>query len=194
MNQTTQYVAVMFADLKGYSGLPSDQHKVEAFKFLYKIVQRVVAGKLFIIDSNTNVITNTWGDAMFFVDNSCVELAKIALTIRDEVRKTDWKGNMFPADLRIRIGLHFGEAQVLKDEAGKTINVIGTTVDTGARLEPVAEVDSVYASENFYLQIKNETTIKGEPKQVTLPKEAGELLAYKLLWNWEQSSMGKNLA
>lgn len=189
MNTQRQSVAVLFADMKGFSGIKSDKVKSQAFAFIYNIVEKVKENDLFVLNSqSTNIIGNTWGDAIFLADYSAVNLAKIALKIRDEARQTDWQYELNIGEpIKFRIGLNFGEAEVMSSE-GKIINVIGGTVDLGARIEPATEVDAVFCSDIFWHMIQGKTNIKAIPKTITLPKNAGTIQAHKLLWEYESDT------
>lgn len=189
MNTQRQSVAVLFADMKGFSGIKSDKVKSQAFAFIYNIVEKAKENNMFILSSqNTNIIGNTWGDAIFLADYSAVNLAKIALKIRDEARQTDWQYQLnIDKPIKFRIGLNFGEAEVMSKD-GKIINVIGGTVDLGARIEPATEVDAVFCSDIFWHMIQGKANIKATPKTITLPKSAGTIQAHKLLWEYESDN------
>ncbi|MDX2302579.1 MAG: effector-associated domain EAD1-containing protein [Microscillaceae bacterium] len=188
MQTQRQSIAILSADMKGFSAIKSDKIKTEAYKFIYKLVEKVKENDLFVLNSqNTHLVGNTWGDAIFLADNSTLNLAKIALKIRDEARQTDWEYELNLSEpIRFRIGLNFGEAEVLM-ENGKIINVIGGTVDLGARIEPATEVDAVFCSDKFWQMLEGKGNIKSIPKNITLPKNAGEIKAHKLLWEWEHA-------
>ena len=65
-------------------------------------------------------------------------------------------GNIFSVDLNLRIGLHAGPLYQCFDPIQQCITYTGSHVSLAARLEPIAELGQIYASEYFAALSKTE--------------------------------------
>lgn len=120
--------------------------------------------------------------------SSCIDIAELALNMRDEFRNTNWERRGFHSQLEIRIGLDLQLVTLDEDESGQTD---GTSrgLDHAARIEPVAEPNEIFCSEIFWLGLSSE-----DPKNIiaeclgpiTLAKNAGTEILYHLRWTREQ--------
>lgn len=138
-----QTVAILFADLVGYSRLQEEQipHYVQGFLGgLARTVQQAGHEPLY---------KNSWGDAICFMFADPLEAAECALSMRDMVRHTDWAKLELPKDLTIRIGLHAGPVYSVHEPLLERRNFFGSHVNQAARIEPITSPGNVYSSESF---------------------------------------------
>ncbi|HSV91628.1 MAG TPA: adenylate/guanylate cyclase domain-containing protein [Desulfobacterales bacterium] len=138
-----QTVAILFADLVGYSRLGEQQVPGYVRGFLAAIADTLRRRRL------SPLYKNTWGDAICLVFADALEAADCALAIRDTIRRTDWSRHGLPTHLNLRIGLHAGPAFRLKEPLGERLNFFGYHVNQAARIEPITSPGNVYASEAF---------------------------------------------
>jgi class 3 adenylate cyclase len=182
--QTQQTMAILFSDIKGYSSIKSDALKNRVVAETDAIVMRHSRSGIHLV--------KTMGDGLLIVSPTLLPMAEFALKLRDEFRTTDWEGLGFSTDLSIRIGLHFAEVTVYQDSAGKIVDVIGVGVDTGARIEPVTELNAVNCSDYFYRMlmqrdVKKITGVSLGQKQ--LAKGYAVMEIYELRWAHEISTV-----
>lgn len=170
-------VAMLFADLVGYSRLGEEQFPRYIEGFLGAAASR-------LRDRGCRpVFRNTWGDAILLVFRDLRGAAEYALALRDMVRATDWQERGLPRDLAIRIGLHAGPVYYAREPVAGRLNFFGTHVNQAARIEPITSPGNVYASEQFA------ALLAGEPREgldcryvgvIVLPKEFGSFPIYHL--------------
>jgi class 3 adenylate cyclase len=170
-------VAMLFADLVGYSRLGEEQFPRYIESFLGAAADR-------LRDRGCRpVFRNTWGDAILLVFRDLRGAAEYALALRDMVRTTDWQERGLPSDLAIRIGLHAGPVYYAREPVAGRLNFFGTHVNQAARIEPITSPGNVYASEQFA------ALLAGEPREgldcryvgvIVLPKEFGSFPIYHL--------------
>jgi class 3 adenylate cyclase/tetratricopeptide (TPR) repeat protein len=170
-------VAILFADLVGYSRLSEDQvpHYIRGFLGTAADRLSVLGGK--------PLFRNIWGDAMFFVYQDLVEAAGAAMALRDMVRETDWASLGLPEDLNIRIGLHAGPVYYGVEPLLERINFFGFHVNQAARIEPITSPGNVYASEHFAALLLAESEHDLNCRYVgviSLPKEFGSYPIFHL--------------
>lgn len=80
-----QIVSILFSDLKGFSKIKDDNLKA-------KLVQTIENDvKNHILKQDNHFFRNTWGDAFFICSYNPVDLAEIALKMRDEIKNKNWK-------------------------------------------------------------------------------------------------------
>lgn len=138
-----EIVAILFADLVGYSRL-QEEH-----------VPRYVEGLLAELAGTLRrrrlrpLFKNTWGDAICLVFPGPLEAADCALAMRDTIRRSDWARLGLPGHLSLRIGLHAGPAYCLDEPLTERRSFFGFHVNQAARIEPITSPGNVYASEAF---------------------------------------------
>jgi class 3 adenylate cyclase len=135
-------VAVLFADVKGFSHL--DDFAVPVF------VDRVL-GKIGEVLAATDAVqlANTWGDGIFVVLNSAAAAAEIALRMQEEMARMKRTLSDDFEHTGLRIALHYGLCYKHDDPILKRPNYFGEAVSRTARIEPVTPTGSVYLTEMF---------------------------------------------
>lgn len=136
-------VAMLFADLVGFSQLAEEQMPSFIEGFLGSVAERLAKLKV------QPVYRNSWGDALYFVFTDCVSAAECALALRDLMREVEWAKLGLPKNLTMRIGLHAGPAFHAREPLLNRDNYFGYHVNQAARIEPITTPGNVYASEQF---------------------------------------------
>src|SRR5258708_15671603 len=187
MADTELTAAILFSDVKGYSKLLNDADKVELLRIIRDEVD------LRILNPENHFYSNTWGDGYVVCCHDAQDAAEIALKMVDAVRNRDWKRARFAQDFALRIGLHMQSIRYF-DKPDGSKDVAGVGVDTAARIEPVAEPNSVYCSDFFQAALMqsnpgNIKTVLVGKKQ--LAKDYSEMTLYQVLWQHEQSGLAQ---
>ncbi len=170
-------MAILFADLVGFSRLGEDQMPSYIQGFLGAVAQRLQCA------AGRPLFKNIWGDAIFFVFHDLVEAAQTAVELRDMVRETDWGSLGLPGDLNIRIGLHAGPVYYAQEPVLGRVNFFGSHVNQAARIEPITSPGNVYASEQFAALLLAESSHSLDCRYVgviVLPKEFGSYPIYHI--------------
>ena len=170
-------VAILFADLVGYSRFGEDQIPDYIRGFL-----GTLAGRLEGFPGRP-VFKNIWGDALLFVYQDFAEAAEAAVELRDMVRETDWAALGLPEDLNIRVGLHAGPVYYAREPLLKRTNFFGFHVNQAARIEPITSAGNVYASEQFAALMLAHPGNRLECRYVgviVLPKQFGSYPIYHI--------------
>jgi class 3 adenylate cyclase len=136
-------VAILFADLVGFSRLREEQMPGYVLGFLKTLAEAVDR------TGTRPEYRNTWGDAVCFVFDDPVTAARCAISMRDMVRNTDWEKRGLPRDLTMRIGLHAGPVYRMREPLLDRPNFFGFHMNQAARIEPITRPGNVYASEAF---------------------------------------------
>jgi class 3 adenylate cyclase len=142
--------SMMFSDLSGYSKL-QDEHIPSFLDFLEKL-----NGAIEKIGVSLESL-NTWGDAVFAVATSAIEIADFGLRYCDIIENLGKKYPEFPFPIRARISLHSGPVFIAQDPFIKKVNFYGGHINRAARLEPVTAVGQVYATQQFIALLYGET-------------------------------------
>ncbi len=170
-------VAMLFADLVGYSRLEEEQFPRYIEGFLRAAADRLRDGR------HRPVFRNTWGDAILLVFRDLRGAAEYALALRDLVRTTDWQERGLPSHLAIRIGLHAGPVFYAREPIVGQLNFFGTHMNQAARIEPITSPGNVYASEQFTALLMTEAHQGLDCRYVgviVLPKQFGSFPIYHL--------------
>jgi|GEM_PF-6531041 len=179
-----QIISMLFTDIKGYSSITNSDLKDSLATMLENEFEKTT------LNENNHIFYKTWGDAYFIAGNDPVELAYIALKLRDYFMQKNWIVAGFPQQLKIRMGLHVDRVIVKYDSNGIVKDVLGGGVDKTARIEPITAPNTVYCSHQFYEYIKQDSPyqIKGMSKGLQpLAKKYGELELFELMWSHETS-------
>lgn len=172
-----EIVAILFADLVGYSRLQEEQ------------VPRYVEGLLAELAATLRrrrlrpVYKNTWGDAICLVFPDPLEAADCALALRDTIRRSDWARLGLPGHLSLRIGLHAGPAYGLDEPLTERRSFFGFHVNQAARIEPITSPGNVYASEAFAALLLEDPRNPFDCRYVgvvVLPKDFGSYPIYHI--------------
>ena len=175
--KSRQTVAILFADMVGYSRMPEEQVPAYVTGFLDAVSETLRAGRA------EPLYKNTWGDAICLAFDDPVQAAECAISMRDMVRRTDWKRLNLPRTLSVRIGLHAGPVYCIREPLMGRLNVFGFHVNQAARIEPITSPGNVYASESFA------ALLLGDPRNaldcryvgvIVLPKSFGSYPIYHI--------------
>lgn len=135
--------AILFADVVGYSKLTEEQIPLFVQHFLSP------AAELLGQHETAPLFSNTWGDALYLVFDEVLDAGRVALRLRDWIRRTDWPQLGLPSTLNVRIALHAGLVYPCYDPVIRTDTFVGSHVSWAARIEPITPKGEVYASEPF---------------------------------------------
>ena len=180
MQDKTQIVSILFSDIENYSQIQDDHLILVIEKFNDEIKNN-------ILNENNHFFHNTWGDAFFICSFDPVDMANIALDMRDKFKNTNWVRLGFSKNLSVRIGIHTEKVNI-SYEGNLIKNVSGYHVTSTARIEPIVEPNHIYCSEFFYKHLVKEKNINfgfislGSKK---LAKEFGEEPLYELVRDYE---------
>jgi len=138
-----QQRAMLFGDVKGFSGL-SDQQ-------LPDFIEQVLGRLARVLDGFGNKISfrNTWGDGVFVVFEDVREAALCALMMQQAMAELRCEDYGLPPALALRLGCHYGPIYHTQDPILKVDNYFGAHVSRTARIEPVTPEGSVYVTEAF---------------------------------------------
>ena len=132
---------LLFADVVGYSKIPENQIKHFAPEFLGMISS-------LISEAPRPVLTNTWGDAIYFVFDEPVSAGNVALRLLETLKQGTWRREL-TASLNLRISLHTGPVILCLDPVIRQISFTGSHVSHTARIEPIVREGEVWATEAF---------------------------------------------
>jgi class 3 adenylate cyclase len=132
---------LLFADVVGYSKIPEDQIKHFAPEFLGMVSS-------LISEPPRPVLTNTWGDAIYFVFDEPVAAGDVALRLLEMLQEGSWRRRL-TAPLNLRISLHTGPVILCLDPVIRQISFTGSHVSHAARIEPIVREGEVWATEAF---------------------------------------------
>lgn len=183
MKTIKKVVSILFSDIKGYSKIKNDESKKVLYEEFKKIQQR-------ILTEDNHFYKNTWGDALLVCSYDYFDLANIALSLRDEFKKTNWKRLNLP-DLSIRVGVHTQKI-TLDEQNNKVIDIIGSGVDETARIEPIVDPNKVFASKMFCEHLKEEENLNINITPLgkkQLAKDYKETELFELTWDYEEVNM-----
>ncbi|WP_426420327.1 NUDIX domain-containing protein [Bradyrhizobium genosp. A] len=168
--------SILFADVKGYSGLDDEEMRIFSEKVLDMIADRI---KDLSISHR-----NTWGDGIVLVSDQISEICEAALILQDFFKNLRWS-RLGLRKLDIRISVHHGEMQESDDRLTGRPGFYGRTVVTAARVEPVTPPGRIWITETAagLLRQHMEGSRQSETDyfaldpigKITLPKRYGEL-------------------
>jgi adenylate cyclase len=136
-----QLVAIVFADMTGYTALMQENEQLAKAKL--KRLREVFDATL---ERSSGKILQYYGDGSLSIFKSAIDAVNCAISIQQQLR------GGFPVELRI--GIHTGDVTV-EDEA-----VYGDGVNLASRIESLAVSGSIFISEKVYDEIKNQENIR----------------------------------
>jgi predicted ATPase/class 3 adenylate cyclase len=150
MLQSSEYptgtITFLFTDIEGYSTLEEscgallqpvlDEHN--------RLLRELAA-------EHRGIEIRIIGDAFFFVFASASDAVQFAVAAQHALQEFPWKSTFPPSvevapELRVRIGMHSGEARTLTHPDGQ-FDYFGTTVNRAARVSAAGHGGQVLASE-----------------------------------------------
>ncbi|MEO5347259.1 MAG: TRAFs-binding domain-containing protein [Magnetococcus sp. YQC-9] len=171
-----QIKGLLFADIKGFSGLVETRTPSFFVNFL-NVVSRILYQKPF-----HPIGWNTWGDGLFMVFDSIEDAGHFAQHLKEGVRKTQWAEFGLPDNIRIRIGLHAGPVLPAPDPLQGRMNYFGQHISLAARIEPIAD-DNICMTEHAaaLLACESGSDLSSEYLGLKeLPKNGKEIRIYAL--------------
>lgn len=147
--------SMLFADLAGFSKL-KEEHIPAFLDFVAKLEKALAKA------APRPEAINTWGDAIFAVMGSAVDLAEYALHLKDLVPGISGTLDGLPAPINVRISLHAGPVFEAMDPFSERQNFYGGHINRAARLEPVTVIGHVYATQQFVALLTAEMSSRRE--------------------------------
>jgi class 3 adenylate cyclase len=138
-----QLVGLLFADVAGFSKLTEEQIPRFVEHYLGRVAQVLSAAP------EPPLLTNTWGDGLYFVFRSVRETGQFALRLSEALRNLDCAALGLPDTLSMRIAVHAGPAYACIDPVTGRANYLGAHVALAARIEPITPPGEVYGSGAF---------------------------------------------
>jgi adenylate cyclase len=144
MTQTRKLVAILAADVVGYSRLAG----ADEDRTLTRL--RALRGDLIdpAIEANRGRVVKQTGDGILVEFRSVVDAVRCATEVQNGMIE---RNSGLPPERRIefRIGIHLGD--VVEESDG---DLMGDGVNISARLESIAKPGTIYLSEQAYWQVK----------------------------------------
>jgi hypothetical protein len=135
--------AMMFADFAGFSRVQDAFAPQFHERFLQIAAAQIAEAGVKPLDAKT------WGDGLYVVFESAREGAEFALGFLERTFDVDWTAAGLSSTSRIRVALHAGPVFRGFDPVMGREHFFGSSVTRAARIEPVTQPGTVYASEAF---------------------------------------------
>lgn len=173
--------AMLFGDIKGFSKL--DDEKLPLF------VEHILGTihKHLSSDDTRPSFVNTWGDGLFAVWDTPAEAAKRALLIQDAIADFATEDVNLPANMSMRVSLHYGVAHKLIDPILGRENYFGEGVARAARIEPITPPGEIYTTEQFAAMLmldKDSPVVAEYVGNIAAAKDYGSFPLYHLRWKF----------
>jgi TolB-like protein/class 3 adenylate cyclase/Flp pilus assembly protein TadD len=138
---------IVFADIVGYSRMMA-QDEEDTSERIAKLITECDR----LCKSHRGELTQTMGDGLYFLFDSVVDAAHLALRIQE---LTERENESLPSDkhLKFRIGVHMGDVLFVENQH------VGESVNIAARLESEAKPGSVFISAAVYEQVKHKLNV-----------------------------------
>ncbi len=186
-----EFVGVLFADIEGFSRLEDEEIQAFTDDVLSALATDVVdRHREYLID------LNTWGDAIFATSKDALDLARLALELRDfflhPPRNLE---RLVKNKLRIRIAIDLAQVRVAKNyilsSEGGVKGCFGRELTLAARIEPVTPANVIFMTRVFAEAIQDRDRAKlmqvvPFAKTLRLPKKAGQVEVFSLHWETEK--------
>ncbi|HEY7788623.1 MAG TPA: TRAFs-binding domain-containing protein [Casimicrobiaceae bacterium] len=134
---------LLFADFSGFSRVQDAFAAQFHERFLQIGAAQIAASRTKPLDAKT------WGDGLYVVFDSPQDGAAFALGFLDRTLDFDWTAAGLASTSRIRVALHAGPVFRGFDPVMERNDYFGSSVTRAARIEPVTQPGTVYASEAF---------------------------------------------
>lgn len=147
--QNRRLAAVMFLDMVGFSAMMSrnETRALEHIRQLEKVVRA-------IIPSHGGRVVKFLGDGTLAEFPTAVSAVLCGKAILENVQGPESLEKA--PDLKVRIGLHLGE--LLEHDN----DIFGDAVNIAARVQPLADPNSIAMSDAVYAQVKNQMSLQGD--------------------------------
>lgn len=145
-------LTLVFTDIQGYSELTARYRA--SFR---PILERHNALVRTCAQNHGGREVKVIGDAFFLVFASPVEAVAFALEAQGAIHSEKWQIEDEPIDLRIRIGIHTGEAEEIIHPDGQ-VDYIGADVNRASRVCSAAHGGQVLLSEATYASLNHHPT------------------------------------
>lgn len=136
-----QVLSILFADVVGFSSLDTEDKKVTLSEIIQGFRDRY-------LNSENHTFFKTWGDGIPLVCLDPIDMAELALDLKDYFRNMNWKRAGFSEALELRIAINLARVSV-QYEGNKVSDVIGTGVDLTARIEPIVKPNCIFCTSPF---------------------------------------------
>jgi class 3 adenylate cyclase len=146
-----QIVGLLFADVVGFSKLAEEQIPAFIERYMGEV------GRVLAEFPVQPILSNTWGDGLYFVFDRVPDAGAFALHLSERLRAIDWTEHGLPSHMNIRIAVHAGPAYACLDPVTRRQNYLGAHVSLAARIEPVTPPGMVYGSGAFAALAKSES-------------------------------------
>lgn len=130
VDRSAKTMLIMFADIVGFSKLSNDDRSQKLD------LMRVVARS--VLKSENGLYLNTWGDGLIAAFDDVTQGLRCACKF---VQHLNVDG------IDVRVGVSWGGARVVYNEATQRMDIDGSSVNIGARIEPLASPGEVLASD-----------------------------------------------
>ena len=141
--RSRSWKSLMFADFAGFSNVHDTYAPQFHQRFLEIAAAQIDEAAVKPLDAKT------WGDGLYVVFGAQGDAAEFALGFLERTLRVDWTAAGLPSTSRIRIALHAGPVFRGFDPVMHREHFFGASVTRTARIEPVTQPGTVYASEAF---------------------------------------------
>ena len=169
--------ALLFADFVGFSRVQDAYAPRFHERFLNTAAREIARSSTRPLDAKT------WGDGLYAVFDDARDAALFALRFLEATHGADWSDAGMAATAGVRIALHAGPVFRGYDPVMRRDDFFGSSVTRAARIEPVAQPGTVYASEAFAATLAAFCDPAFSLEYVgrtTLAKAYGELRVYRV--------------
>jgi hypothetical protein len=135
--------ALLFADFVGFSRVQ------DAFAPRFHERFLDIAAREMTKSSARPLDAKTWGDGLYAVFDAAPEAAEFAWRFLEATHGADWSDAGMTATAGVRIALHAGPVYRGYDPVMRRDDFFGSSVTRAARIEPVTQPGTIYASEAF---------------------------------------------
>jgi adenylate cyclase len=136
-----QLVAIMFADMAGYTAIMQENEQLARLK--RKRFKEVLEES---VGSCHGKVFQNYGDGSLIIFHSAIQAVNCAIVIQTKLQEAP--------EVAVRIGIHTGEVTIEED------TIFGDGVNIASRIESTAVPGSILISEKVFDEIKNQESIR----------------------------------